>query len=191
MSETCRAASGLEHANSTMKTPEHTRAELAAPRFRNTIPAPATRWQEAKPRNAARCLVVRRVPGLGTANSALSAGSPRDGGDCKAALTPAIDREAIETDESASNCRCDPHPGNRYRDIGANNPRLHNKVLPARASARRPVCNLPHRPATKLQTARPADSPQGRLSRKGVLRSPQVWVACRERVAGSPPAVWG
>lgn len=42
-------------------------------------------------------------------------GSPRHGGDCTAALTLAMDREAMEAEETASNGPCDPQA--RYWDI--------------------------------------------------------------------------
>lgn len=57
------------------------------------------------PRNAGRLPFVRRLSPYGLATSGRFACCPRHGGDCTAALTLAMDREAMEAEETASNDR--------------------------------------------------------------------------------------
>lgn len=70
----------------------------AVPKYEGQLPNhPAQRWPALR-----SCLGVQTVT---DAQQGLLSGSPRHGGDCTAALTLTMDREAMEAEETASNDR--------------------------------------------------------------------------------------
>lgn len=90
--------------------------ELKTP-IEGTPAVPKHDWPTKAPTSAMLAGCWSRLgfqTGTGAPNGRLS-GSPRHGGDWLAALRPAMDREAMEAEETASNGPCDPQA--RYWDI--------------------------------------------------------------------------